>query len=339
MTRWRDAFAGQADSCARLGSPFMARMLRLAPDAMPEGALKDRFRRWPEEAEFWSGATALRLAGGLHALVRRGDPLAAAYPPNAVADAALAAALRDAMTREEAFLLDALRRPPQTNEVRRSAALIPALHLLAARHGRPLELLELGASAGLNLLADRYALEVPGGRLGPPDPVLTLRPDWTGPLPAPADLRIAAQAGVDLNPVDTADPAARARLLSYLWPDQPRRLAMTLAAIAAGPPLPDAGDAVDWLAARPARAPGTVRVVFHTVFRQYLPVDASARLTQVLRAAGAGATADAPLAHLSMEYDGEGDGAAVTLTTWPGGTEALGRVCFHGTWAAWRVAA
>ncbi|PRY93778.1 hypothetical protein BCF33_2662 [Hasllibacter halocynthiae] len=336
---WREAFEGQAASCGRLGSPFMARMLRLAPDAMPEGALKDRFRRWPEQAEFWSGATALRLAGGLHALVRQGDPLAAAYPPNDVSDAALSAALRDAMAREEGFLLQALESPPQTNEVRRSAALIPALHLLSARHGLPLALSELGASAGLNLLADRFALETPAGRLGPAGPVLTLRPDWRGPLPAPADLRIAERAGVDLHPIDVADPARRARLLSFLWPDQPRRLAMTEAAIAAGPPLPDRGDAVDWLRRRLGPRPGRLHIVFHTVFRQYLPPDASARLTAVLDAGGARGAPDAPLAHLSMEYDGEGPGAAVVLTTWPGTRELLGRVCFHGLWVDWRVAA
>ncbi len=82
---------------------------------------------------------------------------------------------------------DWLNSPPQTNELGRSAVLIAVGHWLAERYGLPLILSELGASAGLNLMWDHYALSLPGGTLGPADPALTLTPDWSGPHPPGGD--------------------------------------------------------------------------------------------------------------------------------------------------------
>ena len=338
--RAAEAFARQAAACDALGSPFMGRLMRLAHGALPPGPLRERIDGWPGTGDFTGDAVALRLAGGLHALARAGDPLAAAYPPHEADDAALAAALSDAVRREEDRLLRWLDSPPQTNEVRRAACLIAAAHLLAARHGLPLVLSELGASAGLNLLFDRFALETPDGPRGAAGPVLTLAPDWTGPVPPAAPFTVAARAGVDLSPIDVRDPAQRERLMAYLWPDQPFRARITEAAIAAGPPLPETADAVDWLERRlAAPRPGALHLVYHTVAWQYLPAERQARGEALLAAAGARAAPDAPLARLSMEGDG-GRGAAVTLTTWPDGlTETLGRICFHGRWVDWQAAA
>lgn len=144
----------------------------------------------------------MRLAGGLHALVRLGrDPdLSAAYAdPAGIDDAALRAAALAAMARHQGFLLDWIESPPQTNEVRRSAVLIAAAHWLTARFGLPMMLSELGASAGLNLLWDRYALHIGADTFGPSVSTLRLSPEWTGPLPPPARPQVASRAGVDLN--------------------------------------------------------------------------------------------------------------------------------------------
>ena len=331
----------QAVACDALGSPFTARLMRLLDGAIPPGPLRERIGTWPGDVSNRGDSVPLRLAGGLHALARAGDPLAAAYPPNGADDEALGAALADAMAREPDALLRALDNPPQTNEVRRAACLIAAAHVLTARHGLPLVLSELGTSAGLNLIFDRFGLETPDGPRGPAEPILNLTPDWRGDAVPPDALpTIRARAGVDRAPIDVRDPAQRERLLSYLWPDQPFRIEMTEAAIAAGPPRLDRGDAVDWLEGRLAEPHrGALHLVYHTVFRQYLPAEASARMTDLLADAGARATPDAPLAHLAMEGDGQ-TGAAITLTTWPDGmTEPLGHICFHGRWIDWRAAA
>lgn len=339
--RVRQSFRDQAVSCRALGSPLMGRLLDGLAKAMQPGLpVADRVLGWPGDPGGKADALALRLAGGLHDLVLRGldAPLAAAY--RAGDDAALIAAALGAMGRHEGRLLAFLASAPQTNEVRRSVALIAAGQWLAARFGLPMVLSELGASAGLNLIWDRYALAAGGSVYGPEDAVLTLAPEWRGALPPVAVPQVVARAGVDLNPLDPE--ADLPRLLAYLWADQPDRIYRTrLAAAEAArlrPPLAR-GDAVDWLAGRlDAPMPGRLHLVFHTVAWQYFPADVQARGEALLQAAGARATDAAPLAHLSMEAGGAGDGAALTLRLWPGGQVLdLGRVDFHGRWVDWQA--
>jgi hypothetical protein len=337
----RMAFHHQARACAGLGSPFMAQLCRLLADRLePAGPLGVRLFGWVGDLGPGGASVPLRLCGGLNALALRGHPgLGAVWPPFEAEDEDLWASVGAALDGEAGFLDAFLDSPPQTNEVRRSAALIAAGHWLADRYGLPLILSELGASAGLNTIWDRYALALPGRVLGPADPALTLAPDWSGPLPPAAAPVVAARAGVDLNPIDVADPDQRLRLVSYLWADQPHRRALTEAAIAAGPPLPAQGDAIDWLAGRLAEArPGHLHMVFHTVAWQYFPPEAQDRGRALIEAAGDRASSDAPLAWLGYEADGGGQpGAGLRLRLWPGDvTVALGRADFHGRWVDWQ---
>ncbi|QYK41410.1 MAG: DUF2332 family protein [Paracoccaceae bacterium] len=334
----RDAFRAQARACAALGSALTARLLDgLAAALAADTATGRRVLRWQGDPSASGDAVALRLAGGLHALVLSGRDagLAAAYATGEPVAAAM-----DAIARHDAFLLRWLDSPPQTNEVRRSAALIAAAHWLHARHPLPLLLSEPGASAGLNLIWDRYALVVPGASCGPADAVLTLAPEWRGAAPpAAAAVRIAGRAGADLNPLDPA--ADRLRLMSYVWADQHDRLARTARAADEAarlrPPVARA-DAVDWLAERLAEPrPGQLHLIQHSVMWQYLSAEAQARGDAVIAAAGARATSGAPMARVAMEADGDGPGAALTVTVWPGGvSRALARVDFHGRWIDWR---
>lgn len=335
MSAVRQAFRDQATACAALGSPLMERLMAGLATALRAGdPVADRVLGWQGDPSSRAASVPLRLAGGLHALILTGrDPvLAAAYASgDDPTDAALAA-----IRRHPAFLLDWLTSPPQTNEVRRSAPLIAAAHWLTARFGLPLILSELGASAGLNLLWDHYALRVGGGTLGPADPTLTLTPDWTGPLPAPATPTILDRRGVDLNPLDPV--ADRLRLLSYIWPDQPDRLTRTRAALdlaARLRPRIDSADAADWLETRLARPiPGTLQLIFHTVAWQYFPPTTQTRALAAMQSAGK----TTPIARLSMEADRQSPGAALSLTLWPGGkTIPLGRADFHGRWVDWRT--
>ncbi|UYV38603.1 DUF2332 family protein [Rhodobacteraceae bacterium D3-12] len=335
-----EAFRIQAHACEGLGSPFMGQLLNLMAAKWHDGLpLAARFAAWEGDIGPGGASLPLRLAGGLHALVLQGrDPrLAAVYPPETVSDTALWAEVERAMVEHAGFLGDWCNSPPQTNELRRSVALVAAAHALADRFALPFVTSELGASGGLNLIWDRYALEINGKRWGAEDAVVTLAPDWTGPMPPNAAPEIIARAGVDLNPLDPTDPQDALRLLAYLWADQPDRIARTKAAISAQDFSVTKGDAIDWLETRLASAQqGALHLVYHTVAWQYFPPDAQARGQGLIEAAGARATPDAPLAWLSMENDGDNIGAALTLRLWPGDERhALARVDFHGRWIRW----
>ena len=336
----RDAFGHQAASCATLGSDFTARLLRLAGDRLTPGTpVADRLLNWPGDVSSNGASVPLRLAGTLHGLVLDGTApaLAAAYPPHSVGDDALWQAVTDALTTHEARVQTWLNSPPQTNEVRRSAVLIALAHWLTAHWGLPLILSEIGASAGLNLHWDRYALRVEGRSFGPDAPTVTLTPDWTGPLPPAAEPQVAGRRGVDLNPLDPAAPGDVLRLLSYIWPDQPDRMERTRAALALPPAPVDRADAVDWLGPRLAAPnPGHLHLICHTIAWQYLPAAARAKGAAIIAEAGARATADAPLVWFGMEADGHAPGAALTLRCWPGDLSlSLGRADFHGRWVDW----
>jgi hypothetical protein len=247
----------------------------------------------------------------------------------------------EALEHHADFLIDWCSSAPQTNELRRSAALIAGAHVALSHFDLPLRLSELGASGGLNLMWDRYALAVEGLRLGPQDAVLTLHPEWTGPLPPAARAVVVDRAGVDLNPLNPADPQDLLRLCAYLWPDQPERLALTRAGAAVAQAPLARGDAIDWLGPRLIDAPeGQLHLIQHTVAWQYFPKDAQARGQALIEAAGAKATAERPLAWLSMEADDSGQpGAALRLRLWPGAlTLELGRADFHGRWLRWTYA-
>jgi len=179
-----------------------------------------------------------------------------------------------------------LRRRTQTNEPARCAVLLPALAALPG----PLALIEVGASAGLCLLPDRYGYDY-GDVALPGAPVLRCRASGGCPLPDRKP-EVAWRAGLDLDPVDLADAAEVAWLEALVWPDQPERLSRLRQAIEAArvdPPRVVQGDLRRDTAALVAegRRHGTV-VVFHTAVLAYL-ADAAERLAfeQSVREAGA----------------------------------------------------
>ena len=179
-----NAFQDQADSCKALGSPFMHQLLNILADHWPaDSALGAKFAGFSSDIGPSGHSLPLRISGGLHALVLNGaaPELAALYPPKKVSDAALTQIVLDTLKAHEAFLLDWTDLPPQTNEVRRSAALIAGAAVAVQHFDLPIHLSELGASGGLNLMWDHYALEVEGHWFGPAKPALTLRPKWDGP--------------------------------------------------------------------------------------------------------------------------------------------------------------
>ena len=339
----RASFERQAMACEDLGSPFTARLCRHAAARLDRAGPVGRvILDWPDDPTGTGDALALRLAGGLHALVlsHRDDGLAAAYPPHEVADGVLWAAVEAAMVRHEAFLLARLQSAPQTNEIRRSSALLPAFLTLADMFAMPLDLLEVGASAGLNLQWDRYRYRLDGFAWGDPASPVHLEPDWQGPRPPDAKVEVRDRRGCDLNPLDPTSAEDRQRLMSYVWADQADRMERLRAALsiaASSPPPVERLGALSWLPRVLAKPrPGGVTVLYHTIAWQYLPPEDRAQGEGIIREAGERATPEAPLARLQMEADGRREGAAITLQVWPGGeAQEVGRADFHGRWVRW----
>ena len=340
------AFERQELSCSSLGSPFTANLRALfAQHGLPPSGLRERMMAWQEDPTSSGDALPVRLCGALHELVLAGNDadLAAVYPPNhREDDGRLLTALSNTIGTHDRFLTQRLSSPPQTNEVRRSTAIYAALMHIADRTRMPLKLSEVGASAGLNLLLDRFHHDLGEKQHGSISSSVRLTPEWRGLAPKAADVTIEDRRGCDLSPFDLTCADDRTRLLSYVWADQAERLDRMRAAIdlaAQSPAQVDRADAVDWLDLRLQTAtPGQAHVVYHTIAWQYLP-DAAKRAGRAhIEAAGARATEEAPIFLVTMEDDGGRPGAALHLESWPGGSRTeLARVDFHGRWIEWRV--
>jgi hypothetical protein len=168
-----------------------------------------------------------------------------------------------------------LRRRTQTNEPARCAVLLPVLSKLPG----PLALLEVGASAGLCLLPDRYGYAYAGHDPFGADPQFHCAADAATPVPT-GHPSIVWRAGLDLNPLDVRNDDDMAWLECLVWPDQPERAARLHAAIAIArkdPPRIIAGDLLTALPALAAEAPADATlVVFHTAVLAYI-ADPAAR--------------------------------------------------------------
>ncbi len=235
----------------------------------------------------------------------------------------------------------------QTNEVNRTAAIAPLLNLVAQRENSSLALIDVGCSAGLNLLLDRYRIDVGGVSLGPSDARLHLTAESRGTTPVAAPADIAWRRGVDRSPIDVTDPDQARWLESLVWPDQPERLARLRAAIAeacSAPPDLVKADAVDGVRTAISDAPEGLFVVVVTTWVVFYFDD-------VLRRAFEDAILafDRPVAWLAMEMggvvrdvevppaiEGEGEVSAMTLVTGRAGRavarEFLGWTHPHGAW-------
>ena len=304
------AFANQVAYCVRNGAPLTGRVLRALGELLAtgaRGALFDRIRSWPGAP--LADALPLRVTGGLHALYLSGaaPELGAIYRGEPADDAALIAGV---VARHEAALLGWLDGPPQTNEAGRSANFIAAMLWLAGQ-GLPgrFQCLEIGSSAGINLMLDRYAYDLGGVKVGPQArAAMQLAPQWRGPPPPDLAITIASTRGCDVAPVDLTDPAQALRLKAYVWPDHAVRFERLDAAIrAAQQQRPDLvkANAADFIEAELAQpqAAGTTRVLMHSIVWQYVAADQQARVTAAMAAAGARATPDRPLAWISVEAD------------------------------------
>ena len=333
----REAFRIQAYYCRSNASPIYARIASALADGL------DRGSRTGARVLDWSGeptrdALPLRVIGGLHALVLASkDAELAAVFAGEIDDPA--AVINRALVDNDDAVLPWLDGPPQTNEPGRSAALMTGLIEVARRFGPKLELLEIGSSAGLNLLIDRYRIDLGGTMVGPAASPVTITPDWRGAAPAPVPLEIVSVRGCDVAPMDATDPLVEARLAAYVWAEEPQRLIRVRQAIAImrtrGVDLARA-DAADWIEAQLAvsQVEGVTRVLMHSVVWQYLPEPVAERIRKAMRAAGARASGSRPLAWVMMEPDRALGYQVIRVRHWPEGEawRVVGTSHAHGRW-------
>jgi hypothetical protein len=327
----------QAVYCEQLGSPLYADLLdRAAADVEAGGPTRGILRGHEDDAA--DSMLALRLMGAVNRLVLRGEEpaLAELYGAPGRDREATWEAFRAALERNAAKLSRLVDRPVQTNEVGRCAALLPGFLAVAAETGLPLRLLEVGASAGLNLRWDRYRYAAGDLAWGPAGSPLTLDFELRGAArpDAAARVEVASRRGCDAAPVDPTAPEGRETLLAYVWPDQTARVERLRAALelaATAPVDVDRERAAAWIERQLAVAsPGQATVVFHSIVLQYLSGAERAAFDAHLEEAAARATAEAPLAWLRMEPADEL--AAVRIATWPGGEDRLlARAGYHGS--------
>lgn len=327
-------------------SPLLHALLSGAADDLADDG-PVRTLLGPLEHDPPGSVPGLRLAGALHRLVlQRQAPLLALHYPTAGGTAPPAQAwpaARATVAEHLDVLHELVRRPVQTNEVGRSAALLGGLALLSA-DGLPVRLLEVGASAGLNLLADRYALRVGGVLRGDPASPVVLHEPWQGVLPPDRPVRVVERAGCDPDPLDPRRDEDRLTLTSYVWGDQPERfdrLKAALAVAAAADVVVERAPATAFLRRELATPrPGVRTVVWQSVVRQYLSPQERAGVDAALAEAGGRATPDAPLVHLALEpalAEHELHRFRLTARSWPGGQErVLADADGHGPPVVWR---
>jgi len=339
------AFDGQIAWCRQGGAPFTADILELCRDnIVGGGSLAPLVVPW--HGNLKADALSLRVAGALHFLVRigRAPKLAQYYPPHrraAFDHAAVAREIEAAVSANLDVVRDTISRPPQTNEVGRSAVLMPGYAEIARRTGLPLRVLELGASAGLNMQWDRYAYRYGERFVGSQNAPLIVSAEWRGPWSGVSEVpRVAERRGCDRSPIDLAHPYAAERLISYVWPEQAERLARVEGAIALAKiesPQIDKEDAGVWLDQQLASpAPRVATVVAHTIVWQYFSKETAARAKAAINAAGERATSHAPFAWLSLEQYAPDKAPELRLTLWPGGERQLLATAHpHGAWIEW----
>jgi hypothetical protein len=341
------AVRSQAQACEELGSPMYAEILtRIGTDIEEHGVFAAVLAG--HEDDPGPSAVALRLLGSLHRLVLDGTAsgLAAYYP--SVGGTWQPGPGWDSLVRTVRDHGDAVRRrldqPPQTNEVGRSAVLLGGLRHVVAEQGLPLRLCEIGASGGLNLLADRFCYVDQDGRAhGQTDSPVRLQGAWSGRRPPDVTVEVADRVGSDVAPVDVSTQAGRLTLLSYVWPDQTARVQR----------LRDAFRVADSTPVRVRRAgardfvgdlrltDGLTTVLWHSVMWQYMARPDQRAVAARLGELGAQATPRCPFVHLSFEPQrrtaaDSGHEFLVVLRTWPGGSRRiLAAAAPHGLPTVW----
>ncbi|WP_424770241.1 DUF2332 domain-containing protein [Pontixanthobacter sp.] len=343
----RDTVAGgiewQARHAEEAGAPGTGKIARAQLQLLNlDTAVGRRIANW--QGNVTEDALPLRLNGGLHNLVltRTDERLKPVYAGLISNQMDIDAIVVDLVKTYDTRLLPWLDGPPQTNEAARSWAFMAALKWLSARLGPKFELNELGASAGINTMMERYHFNLGGVLAGPEASPMQIAPEWRGESPPDVPVEIVGIRGCDQSPVDLSDHEAALRLKSYVWPEAAARMARIDAAIQLAveqaPEImkQDAGDFVAGLLARPQPA-GVTTVLNHSIVWQYISETTRAQITAAMEQAGKTATAQRPLAWVTLETNRETFRHELHVRYWPGGGQKTLLACGHphGVWAQW----
>ncbi|MFC1434048.1 DUF2332 domain-containing protein [Streptacidiphilus sp. N1-3] len=344
-------FEVQARACDALGSGLYGVLLaRAAEDIRAGGPCADAVVGYEDAPG--PDAIALRLAGGVHALVLTGraPALAGYYPsvggsaPGPGEDEACWQAFRAAVAAELPRVREWMTRPPQTNEVGRANLLITGLLRASLNSPLPVRLFELGASSGLNLRPERfrYTVDADGYGWGPVDSPVLLGTAWKGAPPvwlteaaaAHPELAVIEREGCDPSPIDPLSATGSLALRAYVWPDQAARHARLAGALRLAAELPSTVrpvGAAEFLAGIDTR-PGTLTAVWHSVMRQYVPAEEWAQVERELARLAAAGTPEAPFVHIAFEpeRDGERFPFRLTVRQGMGKREVLAEASPHG---------
>lgn len=324
-----ELFRLQARYCRILGSPLYAHLLEEAASDFERGGPTVRVLA-PSERDAPNTMLSLRFMGAVHRAVLKGQApeLAELYPSvgGQVDLARVWPAFSETLERIGESIRGDIGPPVQTNEVARSAALLGGFLVVAESTGLPLRVLEIGASAGLNLNFDHYFYETDARDWGDSgSPVRMLGIIQGDSFPWSAGVNVAERRGCDAAPLDPASDRDRLLLRSFVWPDQIERFALLTRALdfaRTNPVEVEQADAGEWAARQLARpGEGRATVVFHSIVMMYLSDESRESLVATIEEAGQRATPSAPLAWLRMELGG--DEADVRLTLWPRGEERL----------------
>ena len=234
-------------------------------------------------------------------------------------------------------------RPVQTNEVGRSAALVGGFLLVAQQTGLPFRLLELGSSAGLNLLWDQFRYEGAGVAWGEATPPVRLRPHYEAPPPFGVSAAVVERRGCDAAPVDPLSQEGRLIMRSYVWPDQCERNSAARERFVArreastGACRPGRGRRMARGQARPAHVECRHRRL--SLHRHAVPHAQGPRTRREDdRSAWSTCT---PIGTARVATDGTGGRhLSVRLTLWPGGSDVLVATAGeHGSPVRWLAGA
>jgi hypothetical protein len=249
----------------------------------------------------------------------------------------------DPLERHRGFLSDFVAtQGVQTNEVQRSWVLLPLLLRVAQRTAaEEFDLVELGPSAGLNLVWDRYGYRYEAGEWGAEDALLLFEGEERRPIPGDLlglEPAVRARIGIDRAPIDVRSEAGARLLRSFVWAGQDerlRRLDQAIAAVCAEPPELVRGDYVEELPAVLAGLPHDgLTVVFQTASFGYIGDEGRARVRAVLEEAGR----ERRLAFISTGKPRDGEDWGLRIVYWPGGErEFAGHADFHGDWLSWEL--
>lgn len=333
----------QAQHAEKAGAPGTARVIRAMLAVLEtETAVGRRMANW--HGLVLEDAMPLRIAGGLHYLLLSGadkrlEPVYAGLTTDQGAVDELVSGLVETY---DHLLLPWLDHPPQTNEAGRSASIMAGLLWLSGRLGPRFEMNEIGASAGINTMMERFRFDLGGVAAGPADSPMRLAPEWRGPPPPVDPVRIDGIRGCDLKPMDLRDPDTVLRLKSYVWPEARERMgridcAARLACERA--PELDRMGAADWVEAvlSEPQVAGVTRALFHSIVWQYVPEPSRERIVQAMERAGEAATADEPLAWIMLETNRETFAHELRVRYWPGPANwtLLATAHPHGAWVEW----